>query len=183
MKALAYLLLLSMAGGCAGWTVKSDTSRHAELARYRSYQWLEPAAADVDRLAAQRIHDEVAAQLAQKGIHPAAPGEAPDFLIGYRLDSGPRVQNVASAVPVYAPGASGATTTPPLPNMTYVYQEQALVLDFIDASSGRVFWRGYASYVLDRPAPVSATKAEQAAARILRKYPAETVATAARPSG
>jgi hypothetical protein len=183
MKALAYLVLLSLAGGCAAWTVKSETSHDAQLARYRSYQWLEPRGIDVDRLADQRLRDQVAAQLAQKGIHPAAPGQAPDFFIGYRLQSGPRVQTVATAVPLYAPGASGATTAAPLPNMTYVYQEQSLVLDFIDASSGRVFWRGYASYVLDRPEPLSTKKAQQAAARMLRKYPAETLATATRPSG
>jgi hypothetical protein len=155
---------------------------NAPLARYQSYQWLEPQGADVDRLAAQQIRDQVATQLAKKGIHPAAPGQTPDFYVSYRLDSGPRTQTVPSAPYLDAPGASGASSAPPLPRMTYVYQEQALMLDFTDAASGRVFWRGYASYVLDRPAPVSTTKAQQAAAKILRKYPAE-VATAARPSG
>lgn len=183
MKALACLVLLSLASGCAAWTVKSETSHDAQLARYRSYQWLTPRGFDVDRLADQRLHDQVATQLAKKGIRPAAPGERPDFLIGYRLQSGPRMQTVVTAVPVYAPSVSGATMTPSLPNMTYVYQDQSLVLDFIDARSGRVFWRGYASYVLDRPEPLSTAKAREAAARILRKYPAETLATASRPSG
>lgn len=183
MKALASLVLLSLTSGCAAWTVKSETSHDAQLARYRSYRWLEPRGFDVDRLADQRLRDQAAMQLAKKGIHPAAPGQAPDFLIRYRVESGPRMQTVVTAVPVYAPSASGATSTPPLPNMTYVYQDQALVLDFIDATSGRVFWRGYASYVLDRPEPLSTAKTQQAAARILRKYPAETLATAARPSG
>lgn len=179
---VACLLLLGTTGGCAAWTVKSETGSNAQLARYRSYQWLEPQGADVDRLAEQRIRDQVATQLAKKDIHPAAPGQAPDFYVAYRLDSGPRMQTVASAPYLDAPSASGASSTPPLPRMTYVYQEQALVLDFIDSTSGRVFWRGYASYVLDKPAPVSTTKAQQAAAKILRKYPAE-VATASRPSG
>jgi len=180
---VASLLLLGLAGGCAAWTVKSETSPHAQLVRYRTYQWLEPQGADVDRLAEQQIRDQVATQLAEKGIHPVAPGQAPDFFVGYRLESGSRAQTVVSATNTYAPGASGGSTIPPLPAaMTYVYQEQALVLDFIDAGDGRVFWRGYASYVLDKPAPVSASRAQQAAAKILRKYPAE-VATASRPSG
>jgi hypothetical protein len=171
MKVIGVVACLVLLGGCAAWTVKSETSPNAQLGRYQAYQWLASPAADVDRLAEQQIRDQVARQLALKGIHPAAPGEAPDFLIGYRLESGPRAQTIVNDTNFYAPGASGASSIAPFPaSATYVYQEQALVLDFIDAGSGRVFWRGYASYVLDKPAPVSATKAQQAAAKIMGKY-------------
>ena len=176
--ALASLLLLG--GGCAGWTVHSDTSPGAQLGRYQTYAWAQESTDDP--LLDQRVRDQVTAQLAQKGIQPAAPGRTPDFLVGYFTESGPRVQNVVNADIPYAPSASGGVATPLLPPATYVYTEQALVIDFMDARTGRVFWRGYASYVVDKPPEVAPGKAQQAVSRILRKYPAE-LASAPRPSG
>src|SRR5206468_2841631 len=100
------------------------------------------------------------------------------FLVAYSLHSGPRVQTVVNPPIVAAPGASGATYIAPLPAAsTTIYTEEALRLDFVDARSGRVFWRGYASYVIDTPAAVSTQKTEQAVEKIMRKYPAPQLAS------
>lgn len=174
MKAMLRTLLAmsALTAGCAAWTVKTETSRDADLSRYQTYEWTGPMGGASDELVDQRVRDEVAAQLAQKGLRPAAPGERPDFLVAYRVESTPRVQTVVNPSVVYAPGASGAVVTPALPAMTYSYQDQALVLDFVDARSGRVFWRGYASYPLDQPAPASTAKTQKAVAKVLGRYPA-----------
>jgi hypothetical protein len=177
---LATLALVGIAGGCASWTVRSETSPGAQLAHYQTYAWTAPSG---DPLLDQRVRDGVAAKLAAKGIHPAAPGQAPDFFVAYREQSGPRVQTVVNDAVPWAPSASGGVATPPLPSATYVYTEQSLILDFVDARSGRVFWRGYASYVVDRPPAVSGEKAQQAVGRILRRYPAPQVAAVPRPAG
>jgi len=181
LRALASSLIVAAAGGCASWTVHSETSPGASLAHYQSYAWTAPSD---DPLLDQRVRDSVAAKLAAKGIHPAAPGEAPDFLITYRQETGPRLQTVVNSVVPYAPGASGAVVTPPLPlSATYTYTETALIVDFIDARSNRVFWRGYASYVVNNPPAVSGAKTEQAVNRMLRKYPAPQLAEVPRPTG
>ena len=174
MKAMLRTLLAmsALGAGCAAWTVKTETGHDADLARYQTYEWTGPTGGTSDALVDQRVRDQVAAELAQKGIHEAAPGQRADFLVAYRVESTPRLQTVVNAPAGYAPGASGAVVTPALPAMTYSYQDQALVLDFLDARSGRVFWRGYASYPLDRPAPASTAKTQKAVAKVLRRYPA-----------
>ncbi len=186
MKPTGALVSILLLGGCLGWTVKSETSSNATpFTHYQTYDWTTPAGASVDRLVDQRIRDQVTAQLAGRGIHPVSPGQKPDFLVDYTVRTGPRIQTVVNGGYVGATvGASGATVIPPLPAaMTYVYTEQSLVLDFIDARSGRVFWRGYASYVVNRPADVSTLKTQQAVRKVLREYPASALARASRPSG
>jgi hypothetical protein len=182
---LCPLILVAAVAGCANWTVRSEVSSTAPLAAYRTYEWATPASAlEIDRLVDQRVRDRVAFDLAKKGIHPAAPGTTPDFYVEYSVGSGPRVQQVQYDFGLGTEvGGSGQTVIAPAPSlMPYVYAEAALVLDFIDARTGRVFWRGYASYVVDRPPEVATSKTSEAAARILRQYPVR-FAGAARPSG
>jgi hypothetical protein len=178
MNRLPVLALVALTGGCASWTVKSETSPGAQLAHYQTYAWAAPSD---DPLLDQRVRDGVASRLAARGIHPAAPGQAPDFLVTYRQETGPRVQTVVNDVVPWAPGASGGVVVPPLPaSATYIYTETSLIVDFVDARSNRVIWRGYASYVLDKPPAVSGAKTEQAVGKIMRKYP---VAAVSRPAG
>ena len=187
MKRSALLLpalLLAGLGGCASWTVRSESTPSAPLASYRTYQWAaQVPSPETDRLVDQRVRDRVATDLAQKGIRPVAAGETPDFYVEYATGSGPRVQTVAfdwgrgNNI-----GGSGQTAVPPAPALQpFAYSEEELVLDFIDAHSGRIFWRGYASYVVDRPSAVATGKTGEAVGRILRKYPA--VAATPRPAG
>ncbi len=169
---LSCIAILALSAGCAAWTVKTETSHGADLARYQTYEWSGPTGGESDALVDQRVRDQVAAELAQKGIRPAAPGERADFLVVYRVESTPRLQTVVNPSVAYAPAASGAVAVPPLPTMTYAYADQALVLDFLDARSGRIFWRGYASYPIDRPAAASTAKTQKAVAKIVSRYPA-----------
>jgi hypothetical protein len=184
------LWLLVIAGvavaGCANWSVRTESAPTARSAQYHTYRWTTaPGQGGVDRLVDQRVRDEVAVKLAQKGIVAAAAGQAPDFYVEYSVATGPLLQTVyVDPGPSAGIGASGAGYVPPVPRaMTYSYTRGSLVLDFIDAGSGRVFWRGHASYVMERPPEVSTPKAAEAVSRILRKYPAPQVASAARPSG
>jgi hypothetical protein len=182
LRMLASVVLYGLTSGCAAWTVHSETGPGAQLVRYRTFAWASPSSGDP--LLDQRVRDQVVAQLSDKGLHPAPPGQAPDFLIAYRVQSGVLQQTVVDPNVAVAPGASGGTVIPPLPvAATYTYDREAVVLDFLDAQSGRVFWRGYASYVVDKPPEVSTAKTQQAVSKILTKYPASQLASASRPSG
>jgi uncharacterized protein DUF4136 len=178
----AAVALVALAGGCAAWTVRSEATAGTEqLGRYRTYAWVVPPGAKDDPLLDQRVRDTVTAQLANRGIVPAAAGQTPDFLIDYRHNEGVLRQTIVDTPWIVYPGASGGTYVPPLPvASTYTYQSQALIVDFMDARSGRVFWRGYAAYASDRPAEATTAKTQQAVGKIMRRYP---VAAVARPAG
>jgi hypothetical protein len=177
-------LVLVGAVGCAGWTVKSESAAAVPFAQYRTYAWTTPSgAATVDALVSQRIRDRVATELAQRGMRLAAEGQTPDFLVDYRMETGPLYQTIVNVGPGAPPGVSGGSYVAPLPMAsTYTYGEAQLTLDFIDARSGRVFWRGFAAYATDRPAAASTGKAAQAVGKMMRKFPS-SLASAARPSG
>jgi hypothetical protein len=173
--------------GCTTWTVRSEAHPVAPLAAYRTYEWAMPdGSPQSDRLVDQRVRERVAVELAKKGMRPVPPGQTPDCYIEYSVGTGPRVQQARFdfSMPVGIIGASGATIVPPAPGLQpFVYTEQALVLDFVDARSGRVFWRGYASYVVERPPEVGTGKTGEAVGRILRRFPGPQVAGTARPAG
>ena len=183
---LAPLLLLGCVASCGSWTVKSEASSTSPYSQYRTYAWTTPLGVGADdRLLDQHVRDKIAGDLARRGIAPAADGMEPDFFVDYEVATGPLIQTVvADPYPAPGVGASGATYVPQLPQaMTYSYTQGKLRIDFVDARSGRIFWRGFAAYGMDRPAEVSAPKAAAAAGKILRKYPAPQLASASRPSG
>jgi len=170
--ALAALLLVGTASGCASWTVKSERVAAVSLDQYRTFAWSQPAGTvTIDPLIEQRVRDQVTRDLGRRGIVPAAAGAAPDFLVDYRMTTGALYQTIVQPQLFAAPGASGGSYVAPLPSSaTYTYDDARLSLAFIDARSGRVFWHGFASYATDRPAEAVPHRAEQAVNKILRKY-------------
>ena len=183
--ALVATLLVGLASACAPFTVKSESSATAPFGHYRTFAWASPAGAvTIDPLIEQRIRDQVAGDLGRRGIVAASAGQAPDFLVDYRMETGALYQTIVQPQLFTSPGASGATYVPPLPaSSTYTYNTAQVTLSFLDARSGRIFWHGFASYATDRPADAVPRKAEQAVQKMLRRYPATELATTSRPSG
>lgn len=133
--------------GC-GATVRSTVAADADLSRYKSYAFDEPAHG-TDRAtsrAARELRSALRNDLFAKGLTEAAPGEQPDFLIVYR---------------VTRPRTRGGT----------------LLVQFLDPRTHQRFWRGSAADVVrDLDAP-NVTALDRAVARLVGRYPASIAAT------
>lgn len=167
--------------GCASWSVKTESSESAQSGEYRTYAW---SGSVDDRLLDQRIRDSIASELGRRGIVPASDPARADFLVEYTLTEGPLVQTIVNPNVPTQYAASGPYYVPALPTaMTYTYTQGRLTLDFLDAHSGRVFWRGVAAFGADRPIEAATSKAAKAVGKMLRKYPTPALAAASRPTG
>jgi len=147
---LAKLLLLAAtlgAAGCATMTVGWYGDRYANLARYRTYDW-GPADAlptgdprlDNNPLFRDFLEGAVDKHLAARGYELAVSGR-PDFYVHYHLNVEQRFEPNTTEPSVG--DCAGADCARPL-----VYEAGTLVLDAIDASTGRLLWRAWAQQVM-----------------------------------
>jgi hypothetical protein len=173
---LGAALAALLAAGCSGWNVRTDYSQNVDLARYRTYAWVAPspgsaAAAVMHSLSGQRARAAVERTLAEKGIMPAASGQRPDFYVALR---GRQRERLASTwgyadYPYWGGGydwAGGGYISPEV----YSYTEGTLVIDFIDAQTRNVIWRGTATRVLDNPDNPK-VDVDSAVRKMLAEYP------------
>ncbi len=167
MRTIAALLLC--AAGCV--TVHSKTSENVDLARYRTFAWYASPTATERQRAFERspagdvVRARIAHDLAEKGIHETTA--TPDFLVAYHTQLEQKVDVDDWGYPSLFWGA------PPGPVTYDEYTQGNLVVDFIDPKSGRVFWRGTASAVIDRPDRPNLYKLASAVDKVMKRYPVE----------
>jgi hypothetical protein len=157
------LLLLMALVGCSG--VKSEMDKSADLRSFKSFAW---KASDIKTgnplykgdIVDKAIKENVESELAQKGL--SRNDENPDVYIQYHTYSQSTQQ---PAVSVYGPAVSIYGYTPLLPAYTsplgysygygdyayghgfgypppYIYTQETLIIDLIDAKTNKVIWRG-----------------------------------------
>jgi len=168
----ATIFLLVLATGCATVSVQHDYDTSADFGGMKSYAWMKaPSGQELNDITIKRVQNAVDDQLAIKGF--TISEEDPDFTIavhgqvkskvdvvdwGYRYGSYDR----------YYSGYGGTRRID-----TYEYEEGTLLIDFVDAESGDLVWRGSGTGVLDPSA--SPEKREKgindAVAKILAKFP------------
>lgn len=184
------LLLIGWLAGCSSVTVQQNAN--VDYTQYRTFAWAETEVkTDGSQNSAVRrqlddnlIRQAVETELAKRGITPGASGN-PDFYLTYHLyvDEVERtVTNPGTAYPVAYPYLVryGSVLVPvnyghwyratPTTYRTETYQEGTLVLDFIDAKSSNLVWRGS---ILDAEATLARVGQEfaEAARDILDKFP------------
>ena len=171
----AIALALAAAWGCAAAiNVSSHRAPVQDWSGYRTFAW---GAADalptVDpRLAANsvfgdRMHGAVTSTLFERGWAEVAPGLA-DVQIHYHANVTTRL-NVARIDQAYGSCPGGACR-----EQTVEYEAGTLVIDFVDARTQRVIWRGWAQTELQEllrdPERMSKT-VNQAVIRMLQQLP------------
>ena len=147
MKAIKIFLVLFFIGftvSCASiYDVKYDYDQQANFADLKTFDWMTvPEKANIDSLDVDRVKKAVSAELQAKGL--MMNSNNPDFLIAEHLGSKDKVQ-ITNWGYDYGPrrgyrggywGPGGTTA--------YQYEEGSLILDFVDAKSKKMIWRGVA---------------------------------------
>jgi hypothetical protein len=169
------MFLAAAASGCAAaMTVSSHQDRNLDLSRYRTFDW-GPADAlptgdarlDQNPIFKDRVQGAVEKGLAARGLSLASTAPA-DLLIHYHANITMRM-NVNRADRAY-----GYCTQLDCPTDVVEYEAGTLVLDFVDARSNTLIWRGWAQNsvedVLDDPDRM-ADMIQRAVDRMLRRLP------------
>ena len=170
---LLMAFLLGTVIGCSRiYDVQYDYDQGKDFHQLKSYGWLPtPEEADIDDLTVARIQKTVNAELQDRGYRLVAQG--PDFLIAEHVGAEEKVQ-INNWGYTYGPyhgywggywGHGGVSE--------YRYEEGTLILDFIDAGTHNLIWRGAAKAEIDRvntPEKKDALVAE-AVKKILKNFP------------
>lgn len=128
--------LLALAGGMvSGQTVTSTYDEDYRLSRLNTYTFdpekrsiSDPLAADT--LTEKKIKDALDDEMQSNGLHPPADGVSPDFLVAFHV----AIRDKASE-----PGGKD-------------YVQGSLIVDFYDAETRKLVWRGIATGMAGREA-------------------------------
>jgi hypothetical protein len=175
-RVLVVTLLASAAlalPGCATVRVNSSAARGADLTRYQTYRW-SPAAGlftgdprlDNNPFFDERVRAAVEQQLGRRGFEKTSSAE-PDLLLHYHASVNEQIE--LSGTHGDADSCASAGDCRP-----FVYDAGTLVLDFVDARTGKVVWTGWAkdtmNGAIDNQRQME-EKIDEAVARMLEPFP------------
>jgi hypothetical protein len=164
------VLAVSLAG-CSTLQVKTEYDASAAFPSYRSYAWLatapgaEQAAAIRNPAVRTLVVTAIDREMAKKGLVRTTTDANPDFYVSVIGWGQSRVE-VTSYGYGYAPGMYHAYPAVAVEQ----YTNGTLLLDFVDAKTKALFWRGTAADTFNSPDEVQA-KIDEAAKELLAAYP------------
>ena len=167
------LCLMAITISCSPiYSVKYDYDTKTDFASLKTYDWLPiPAKADIDRLNVERIKNAVNSQMEAKGVRKAA--DNPDFLIASHVGKKEKVRVADWGYGYGTHGRYWGGYGGPRGVDVYKYEEGSLILDFVDAKSKKLIWRGSAKAQIS--ADMTPEKREkliaEAVQKILEKFP------------
>ena len=173
INALFVLFFIGFTISCASiYGVQHDYDKQVNFANLKTYGWMPiPDKADIDSLNVQRVKNAVNAEMKAKGLMMTS--DNPDFLIAEHLGKKDKVQ-VTDWGYGYGPhGGYWGGYWGPGGVSTYEYEEGSLILDFVDAKSKKMIWRGVAKAQIDSAdTPEKREKLiNEAVNEILKNYP------------
>jgi hypothetical protein len=173
---VASVLLAAALSGCSTMQITTDYDVGMSFGGYKTWAWAaEPRPRSGDPyldsdLLDKRVRRAVERELPARGYQQIGSGA--DFLVDYHVALENRVQVRAIGSPYgYGPGdwelfgAGGIYAR--------TYDEGSLILDFVDAKSNELVWRGIARaevYMSDGPEERE-RKVNEAVRRILERFP------------
>ena len=163
------LFLMIFIIGCSTiYGVQFDYDRQVDFKSLKTYDWMTvPETANIDILNVERVKKAVNAELQAKGLMMTSNN--PDFLIAEHLGKKDKVQvtNWGYNYDQYGRdlGPQGVDT--------YQYEEGSLILDFVDAKSKKMIWRGVAKAEINNTDTPEKTEKliNEAVQEILKNFP------------
>lgn len=174
MKIFGLLICIGLIADCSTiYGVAYDYNKQIDFSKYKSYDWMPvPVSAGMGELVIARVKRAVDAELSAKGLMKTS--QNPDFLIAEHLGKKHKVQVEQWGYGYYGPypGYRGGFRGPGGVS-TYRYEEGSLILDFVDAGSKKLIWRGAAKAEIQNVnTPEKSEKLiNEAVKKILSKYP------------
>ncbi|RSK46231.1 DUF4136 domain-containing protein [Hymenobacter perfusus] len=189
------LLLVGLLAGCSA-PVAVQQKPGTDFSQYRTYDWATTEVKSADSqnpiyrsaLNDQQIQQSISSELAKRGIRPATGSAKPDFYLTYHLYIEEAERTVANppapgyAFPYsvsyrggYLPINYGYWYTTPYYNTGYrteTFTEGTMILDFIDARSNNLVWRGSVADAVNNPARLG-EEFGKSAKDILDEFPVE----------
>lgn len=139
------LFLSATLAGCASMTVSSHIERDVDFTEYVTYDWgardtlpVGDPRLDNNPFFRDYVQGAIEKRMAAKGYELAITG-LPDLLVHYHA-------NVSQKVDVYETDRSHGYY-PPGSGMV-AFEQGTLVVDVVDARTGRVIWRGWSQEVM-----------------------------------
>jgi hypothetical protein len=175
---LSLLVLAAAAAGCSSMQIRTEYDTAAQFKDYRTYAWVaaapgpEEAPAIRDPQVYARVVEAVEREMARKGLVRAPPETTPDFLVSVHGWSRNRIDVVNYGYAYggsYAYGPYPAAGAVPITEVRE-YTEGTLLLDFVDATTKKLVWRGTATDTITSPGSVRET-IDTAARKLLDAYP------------
>ena len=172
MKAIHAFFVLFLMGfvvSCSTiYGVQYEYDKQADFKSLKTYDWMTvPETANIDILNVERVKKAVNAELQAKGLMMTSNN--PDFLIAEHLGKKDKVQvtNWGYNYDQYGMdlGPQGVDT--------YQYEEGSLILDFVDAKSKKMIWRGVAKAEINNTDTPEKTEKliNEAVQEILKNFP------------
>ena len=168
IKIFAILFFIGLTISCSTiYDVKHDYDRQANFSGLKTFDWMQaPERAGENDLIVRRIKKAVNTELQAKGLLKTANN--PDFLIAEYHGKRDQIQ-VSDA----GHGRGGRYGYRPVGVSAYTFEEGSLILDFVDAKSKQMIWRGSAkAEVQNIMTPEEREKLiNEAVKKILKKFP------------
>ncbi len=172
------LLLLTVILGCTGARVKTHHDPEFNFRNYHNFAWVEVPKKQFEHITDQRrlllnidahVREAVTEELGKKGF--TLSEESPDFLIAYHtgVQDKLKVQDWGYAYARSSRYWGGRDDI----ELTY-YRQGTLILDFVDAATKELSWRGVARKTLESGEPDEQTvraNLRAAVKRIIEKFP------------
>lgn len=189
------LALVALVAGCSP-SVTVQQKPGTDFSQYRTYDWAQTDVKSADSqnpiyrssLNDAQIQQAISSELAKRGIRQAAPDAKPDFYLTYHLYideaertvANPPVRGYAFPYAVsyrggYLPINYGYWYTTPYYRTGYrteTYQEGTMILDFIDARTNNLVWRGSVADAVNNPARLG-SEFSRVAKDILDEFPVQ----------
>ena len=143
--------------------VNVDSNPSAPFATYKTYTWA-PGATGVESLTEQRLHESVNQRLAARGLTRSKA--SPDLVVTAHVKTQERQELIPTGF-AYGPWWGGVGGGAYVDTST----EGTLILDFYDAKTKQMVWRGVATATVSEKPTKNIEKMNKALDKMFERFP------------